>query len=102
MRLHHDSGCAKTLPSGSWAQRSRELVFCSASGASNRVDNDALGRSHARSDHGTAVTALVIGVAAATEQRFNKLGRAVISRARWRTRDLQRDDRHRARYLITA
>jgi hypothetical protein len=60
-------------------QGSRELVFCSASGASNRVDNEALGRSHTRSDDGTAVTTLVISVAVAPEQRFNKLGRAVIS-----------------------
>jgi hypothetical protein len=72
---------AKEPASGSWAQGSREFVFCSAGGASNHVGNYPLVRSHARSDDRTAVTTLVIGVAAAPEQRFHNLGPAVISRA---------------------
>src|SRR6516164_2582063 len=59
----------------SWSQIRRELVFCATDGASRRVDNDALARSHTRSDDGPTAPAQIIGVAGAPEQRLVKLGR---------------------------
>src|SRR5215831_17814855 len=91
--LNRERGFAK-LGGTSCSQVRRKLIFCPARGASRRIDNDTLRRSHTRSDDGSAITADVIRVAATAEQRFAALGCAWIASVRWLARDLQRDRRH--------
>jgi len=84
---------------GSRSQVRWELVFGSAGGASRRIDDDALRRSHVCGDDGAAIAAQIIRVAGAAEQRFAPFGRNLIGGSGRRARDLQGCARHRAWFL---
>jgi hypothetical protein len=73
----------------------RELVFRAAGGAGSRFDNDVLRWSHACSNHGPAIAAQVIRIAAAAKQRLYRFGRAMTLGTGYRARYLQRNSRHR-------
>src|SRR5207245_8261308 len=71
-----------------------ELVFRSAGGAGRSVDNHPLGRPHARSDDEPAITAQIICIPGAPEERFVKFGRRGSGGTGWHARDLEGDGRH--------
>src|SRR4051812_10300154 len=80
---------------GSAAQARRELVFRTAGRAGRRIERHPLGRPHAQRDHRAAIAAHVIGIASAAEQRLGRLGGGLIGVAGRRSRNLQRNGRHR-------